>query len=48
MITAWILFASLGITIARFFKNMWPNSKLCGKPLWFVVSDVFDTHLDFY
>jgi len=37
MIFAWILFVSTGILLARYFKTSWPNRKICGKPIWFVV-----------
>ncbi|XP_038068646.1 putative ferric-chelate reductase 1 isoform X2 [Patiria miniata] len=37
MVIAWVGFASIGITMARFFKPMWPNSKLCGTKVWFTI-----------
>ncbi|XP_071486945.1 putative ferric-chelate reductase 1 [Diadema antillarum] len=37
MIIAWMGFASIGITVARFFKPMWPNSTLCGEKVWFSI-----------
>ncbi|XP_072023870.1 putative ferric-chelate reductase 1 [Amphiura filiformis] len=43
MVAAWILFASLGITLARFYKNIWPNQHICGKPVWFVMHVLFMT-----
>ncbi|XP_071845493.1 ferric-chelate reductase 1-like [Apostichopus japonicus] len=36
MVLAWLGFASIGITTARFFKKSLPG-KLCGKPSWFAV-----------
>ncbi|CAG9798172.1 unnamed protein product [Chironomus riparius] len=35
MIISWIGLSSIGIVIARYFKKSWPDSKLCGKDLWF-------------
>ncbi|XP_022097205.1 uncharacterized protein LOC110982823 isoform X1 [Acanthaster planci] len=37
MMIAWIGFASIGITLARFFKPMWPESKLLGQKVWFTI-----------
>lgn len=37
MIFAWILFASTGILIARYFKPSWPEQKVCGKAIWFAI-----------
>lgn len=42
MITAWIGTASVGILLARYFKQTWVGSQLCGKDQWFAVS------IDFY
>lgn len=36
MIIAWIGLTSIGIVVARYFKKSWPDSKLCGKDLWFI------------
>lgn len=38
MITAWIGTASIGILLARYFKQTWVGSQLCGKDQWFAVS----------
>lgn len=38
MIAAWIGTTSLGIVLARYFKQTWVGSSLCGKDLWFAVS----------
>lgn len=35
MVFAWILLASTGIVISRYFKNAWTNSLICGKAAWF-------------
>ncbi|KAK3593609.1 hypothetical protein CHS0354_018708, partial [Potamilus streckersoni] len=35
MIVGWILLASIGIVLPRFYKPVWPNSKLCGEKVWF-------------
>jgi hypothetical protein len=37
MIFTWILFASTGIILARYFKPAWPTQKICGKAIWFAV-----------
>lgn len=39
MITAWIGTASIGILLARYFKQTWVGSQLCGKDQWFAVSN---------
>lgn len=38
MVTAWIGTASIGILIARYFRQTWVGSSLCGKDHWFAVS----------
>lgn len=38
MLTAWIGTASIGILLARYFKQTWVGSQLCGKDQWFAVS----------
>ncbi|XP_037920288.1 putative ferric-chelate reductase 1 homolog isoform X2 [Hermetia illucens] len=35
MVTAWIGTTSLGILLARYFKQTWVGSQLCGKDQWF-------------
>lgn len=35
MISAWIGAASLGIVLARYFKQTWIGSSLCSKDIWF-------------
>lgn len=35
MITAWIGTASIGILLARYFKQTWVGSQMCGKDQWF-------------
>ncbi|XP_072023861.1 putative ferric-chelate reductase 1 [Amphiura filiformis] len=35
MMIAWIGLASIGITLARFFKPMWPDTQIFEKPVWF-------------
>ncbi|XP_071800411.1 uncharacterized protein [Asterias amurensis] len=35
MVIGWLGFASIGIVLARFFKPMWPDSKLFGTKIWF-------------
>ncbi|XP_072024040.1 putative ferric-chelate reductase 1 [Amphiura filiformis] len=38
MIIAWVGFASIGITIARYMKHVHPGTKICDKkPVWFAV-----------
>lgn len=41
MIVAWIGTASLGILFARYFKQTWVGSQMCGKDQWFVWHRVF-------
>lgn len=37
MLAAWIGAASIGILLARYFKQTWVGSSLCGKDQWFAV-----------
>jgi len=37
MIIAWMMSASLGIIMARYYKRMWPNDRLCANKVWFSV-----------
>ena len=37
MIIAWIGTASTGILLARYYKQTWVGSSMCGKDQWFVV-----------
>lgn len=37
MVFAWLLFASIGITTAKFGKKPLQGYKMCGKDLWFVI-----------
>ncbi|XP_031639436.1 putative ferric-chelate reductase 1 homolog isoform X2 [Contarinia nasturtii] len=41
MITAWIGTASAGILLARYFKQTWVGSQLCGKDQWFAWHRMF-------
>lgn len=41
MLTAWIGTASIGILLARYFKQTWEGSSLCGKDQWFAVLNFF-------
>ncbi len=43
MLVAWIGAASVGILLARYFKQTWVGSSLCGKDQWFAVcqEDIF-------
>uniref|UniRef100_T1I4J4 Cytochrome b561 domain-containing protein n=1 Tax=Rhodnius prolixus TaxID=13249 RepID=T1I4J4_RHOPR len=38
MIAAWIGTASIGIVLARYFKQTWVESSLCAKDLWFALA----------
>lgn len=44
MIIAWMMSASLGIIMARYYKRMWPNDQFCANKVWFSVSAL----LNFY
>ena len=37
MVIAWVLFATTGILIARYYRFLAPNSEICGVSLWFVL-----------
>jgi hypothetical protein len=37
MLAAWIGTVSIGILLARYYRNTWVGSSLCGKDLWFAV-----------
>ena len=36
---AWVACASIGIMMARYYKEVWPNSTLCSQKVWFTVSE---------
>lgn len=38
MIFAWMGTASIGIVLARYFKQEWSGKQFLGKDLWFIVS----------
>ena len=38
MLAAWIGTASIGMLLARYYRQTWVGSTLCGKDLWFAVS----------
>lgn len=38
MLASWIGTASIGILLARYYKQTWVNSLICGKDQWFAVS----------
>ena len=38
MMIAWVACASIGIVMARYYKEVWPNSTLCSQKVWFTVS----------
>ncbi|KAL3841488.1 hypothetical protein ACJMK2_019626 [Sinanodonta woodiana] len=37
MIVAWILLASIGIVMPRFYKPVWPDSRIFGEKVWFQI-----------
>ncbi|XP_046584643.1 putative ferric-chelate reductase 1 [Haliotis rubra] len=37
MTFAWMFLASIAIVVARFYKPMWPQSRVCGRKLWFTI-----------
>lgn len=41
MLTAWIGTASVGMLLARYFRQTWVGSQMCGKDLWFAVGSTF-------
>ncbi|XP_066996318.1 putative ferric-chelate reductase 1 homolog [Anabrus simplex] len=41
MVTAWIGSASLGILLARYFRQTWVGTQFCGKDLWFAWHRMF-------
>lgn len=42
MLAAWLGTASVGILLARYFRQTWVGSQVCGKDLWFAVSKFID------
>ena len=40
MVLAWVLFASVGVLMPRYYKEAWPNSTLCTVKVWFAVSSL--------
>ncbi|KAJ3637706.1 hypothetical protein MTP99_001143 [Tenebrio molitor] len=41
MLAAWIGTVSIGILLARYYRNTWVGSSLCGKDLWFAWHRMF-------
>ena len=41
MVAAWLIAGSMGITIARYFRQTWVGKTIMGKDLWFVVRHSF-------
>lgn len=41
MLASWIGTASIGMLLARYYRQTWVNSQLCGKDHWFAVSAQF-------
>lgn len=41
MLASWIGTASIGMLLARYYRQTWVNSQLCGKDHWFAVSAEF-------
>jgi hypothetical protein len=37
MLIGWMMCASTAILLAKYYKRMWPNSRLCGVEVWFAV-----------
>ncbi|XP_002731698.1 ferric-chelate reductase 1-like [Saccoglossus kowalevskii] len=37
MMLGWVICASSALILARYYKPMWPNTKIFGKPIWFQV-----------
>lgn len=47
MLASWLGTASIGMLLARYYRQTWVNSQLCGKDHWFAVSEEFsDNHAD--
>lgn len=44
MLAAWLGTASIGIILARYYRQMWPGKSICGKDLWFAVSYLCQIH----
>lgn len=45
MLASWIGTASIGMLLARYYRQTWVNSQLCGKDHWFTVSAEFSIAL---
>lgn len=41
MIFGWMVFASSGILMPRYFKTSWPGKTWCGKAIWFQIHQPF-------
>lgn len=41
MLASWIGTASIGMLLARYYRQTWVSSQLCGKDHWFAVSIQF-------
>lgn len=45
MLASWIGTASIGMLLARYYRQTWVNSQLCGKDHWFAVSAKFSSNI---
>jgi len=41
MLASWLGTAAIGMLLARYYRQTWVNSQLCGKDHWFAVSAEF-------
>lgn len=46
MIVAWVLFVSVGILLARHYKNVWEATTICGVKPWFAVRALLESVLN--
>jgi len=42
MLIGWMMCASTALIMAKYYKPMWPNSRLCREKVWFAVSLSFE------
>ena len=38
MVIAWMMCCTTAVLIAKYYKPMWPNDRLCRSSVWFSVS----------
>jgi hypothetical protein len=44
MVLTWMVFSSVGLVIARYFKSEWSDKTILGQKIWFQVYTFYPRH----